>query len=119
MPDEEKITLSEEWCQTAAITLVRMEGKQDAADEMRKIMAADIKELSVAVLGNGKPEEGLVFQFKQHNKKMHLADIVKNWRIWVGVFIVSILAHQAMELWGVSLLNWLLGTLKLPPIFIA
>lgn len=98
-----------EWRETAASVLARIEAKQDAMGEKIDI-------LSVTLLGNGKPTEGLLYKVEQHHKTAHMAALVKNWRAWVVVVCVSILAHSVMEYWGSPILNWMLAALKLPPI---
>jgi hypothetical protein len=72
-----------EFRDTAATTLARIEAKQD-------VMGDKIDNISVVLLGNGKPEEGLLFKVTEHHKKTHLSDLVKHkwfWAAAVGIFI--------------------------------
>ena len=70
-----------EFRDTAATTLARIEAKQD-------VMVDKIDILSVTLLGNGKPEEGLVFIVKQHHAKTHLSDIVKHKWFWASAVAI-------------------------------
>ena len=98
-----------EWRDTAATVLARIEAKQDSMDEKLDI-------LSVTLLGNGKPEEGLLFKVTEHHKGFHIGKACRSPRTWLAAVGFFIVAHWVVELFGNPLLTWILGALKLPPI---
>jgi hypothetical protein len=98
-----------EFRDTAATTLARIEAKQDS-------MESKIDVLSVTLLGNGKPEDGLLFKVAEHHKQTHLATLLKSPRLWIILVCGTIIAHYVLEMWSGPILNWLLAAAKLPPI---
>ena len=98
-----------EWRDTAATTLARIEAKQDSMEDK-------IDVLSVTLLGNGKPEEGLLFRVSEHHKAFHIGKVCRSPKTWLAAIAFFIAAHWVVELFGNPLLNWILGALKLPPI---
>lgn len=68
-------------------------------DERTKVMDEKLDNACVALFGNGKPDDGLVFQVKEHHAKPHIHKWVGTKMFWTilfgGIITINVLVRFA------------------------
>lgn len=82
-------------------------------DERTRLMDEKLDGACEVLLGNGKPETGLVFRVKEHHARPHLHSMIKSKTFWALMLAVILFANVLVDL-GSPLITVLAKFLGIP-----